>query len=89
MCRCQFPQRWVNCGLNGKRRSDSQTPTTKVEVVGFVARGLQKLVHLRNDPRATLVARASWEWAAVEGTAEIVGPDDPAPHLDSGCCTRY
>ena len=25
------------------------------------------------------MARASWEWVAAEGTAAVIGPDDPAP----------
>jgi PPOX class probable F420-dependent enzyme len=53
------------------------------DVVAFVARGgAQKLAHLRARPRATVVARAGWEWAAVEGAVELVGPDDPAPGVD-------
>lgn len=52
-------------------------------VVGLVATGgSRKLDHLRADPRTTIVARAGWRWATVEGTAEIVGPDDPHPDLD-------
>ena len=27
--------------------------------------------------RATLLWRAGWAWATVEGTAELCGPDDP------------
>ncbi|MBO0804823.1 MAG: TIGR03618 family F420-dependent PPOX class oxidoreductase [Nocardiopsaceae bacterium] len=49
-------------------------------VVGLVAiGGSRKLHHLRADPRATIVARAGWQWATVEGDAEIIGPDDPHP----------
>jgi PPOX class probable F420-dependent enzyme len=60
-----------------------QHPLTGVEVVGLVATGgSRKLHNLRADPRATIVARAGWRWAAVEGSAEIVGPDDPHPDLD-------
>jgi PPOX class probable F420-dependent enzyme len=59
-----------------------QHPLTGVRLVGFVARGLRKLDHLRADPRATIVARAGWRWAAVEGTVDIVGPDDPHPDVD-------
>ena len=53
-------------------------PLTGDEVVGLVAAGrTRKLQHLRADPRATIVVRAVWQWATVEGTVEIVGPDDP------------
>ena len=59
-----------------------QHPVTDVPVVGLVARGLRKLDNLRNDPRATIVARVAWRWAAVEGEAEVIGPDDPHPDVD-------
>jgi PPOX class probable F420-dependent enzyme len=53
-------------------------------VVGLVATGgSRKLDHLRADPRTTIVVRAGWRWATVEGRAEIFGPDDPHPDLDS------
>ena len=55
-------------------------PVTGLPVIGLVANGgTRKLRHLRADPRTTIVARAGWQWAAVEGTAEIIGPDDPHP----------
>ena len=57
-------------------------PVSGAPVVGFVARGLRKLVHLRVDHRVTVVARAGWQWAAVEGDAEIIGPDDPDGRID-------
>jgi len=58
-------------------------PLTGVRVVGLVATGgARKLHHLRADSRATIVARAGWQWAAVEGSAEIIGPDDPHPDVD-------
>jgi len=59
-------------------------PLTGAPVVGLVTRGgSRKLDNLRADPRATIVARAGWQWAAVEGVAEIIGPDDPHPEVDS------
>ena len=61
-----------------------QHPLTGVPVVGLVAAGgSRKLHHLRADPRATIVARAGWQWAAAEGTVDLVGPDDPHPGVDS------
>jgi hypothetical protein len=57
-------------------------PVTGEDAVGFVARGIRKLGHLRSDPRATIVARAGWRWAGVEGTVDIFGPDDPHPEVD-------
>ncbi len=54
------------------------------QVVGLVAiGGSRKLKNLRSDPRATIVIRAGWRWATVEGDAEIIGPDDPHPDIDS------
>jgi PPOX class probable F420-dependent enzyme len=59
-------------------------PVTGAEVVGLVAAGgTAKLRHLRADPRATIVVRASWQWAAVDGIAEIIGPDDPNADVDA------
>ena len=58
-------------------------PVTGQQVVGLVARGLRKLEHLRTDPRATIVARVGWRWAAVEGSVELYGPDDPHPEVDA------
>ena len=64
-------------------------PSTDRSVVGFVAAGgSRKLAHLRADPRATIVARAGWRWATVEGTAELFGPDDPQPDLDADAVRR-
>jgi PPOX class probable F420-dependent enzyme len=58
-------------------------PLTGSTVVGLVAiGGTRKLRNLRADPRATIVARAGWQWASVEGTVEIIGPDDRHPDVD-------
>jgi PPOX class probable F420-dependent enzyme len=66
----------VNVGVLGH-------PVTGVPVVAFTTRGgAVKLANLRARPRATIVARAGWEWAAAEGPAEIAGPDDPLPGFD-------
>jgi PPOX class probable F420-dependent enzyme len=61
-----------------------QHPLTDVPVVGLVAiGGSRKLRNLRADSRATIVAKAGWEWAAVEGSAQLIGPDDPQPDVDN------
>ncbi len=53
-------------------------PVTGQRVVGAVIRGdSRKLVNLRARPRGAVVLRAGWRWAAVEGAAQIAGPDDP------------
>jgi PPOX class probable F420-dependent enzyme len=60
-----------------------EDPLRGGQVVGLVATGgSRKLHNLRADPRATIVARAGWRWATVEGDAEIIGPDDPHPDVD-------
>ncbi len=64
-------------------------PVTGTTVVGLVAAGgAQKLRNLRSNPRATVVVRAGWEWAAVEGTAEIIGPDDRHAGVDEDALRR-
>lgn len=58
-------------------------PTTGAPAVALAARGATaKLTSLRRTPRATLGFRAGWEWVAVEGPAQLAGPDDPLPGLD-------
>lgn len=57
-------------------------PLRAGQVVGLVATGgSRKLRNLRAAPRATIVARAGWQWATVEGDVEIIGPDDPHPDV--------
>jgi PPOX class probable F420-dependent enzyme len=59
-------------------------PLTGQPVVGFVVRGgTRKLDNLRARPRATVVIRSGWEWAAAEGGTELAGPDDPMPGSDA------
>lgn len=52
-------------------------PVTGELVVGFVTRGhAGKLANLRVRPQMTIMFRSGWEWVAVEGTAELAGPND-------------
>jgi hypothetical protein len=52
-------------------------------VVAFVAAGTsQRLRNLRARPRTTVVLRSGWQWAAVEGAVELVGPDDRFDGVD-------
>lgn len=57
--------------------------TPELRVVGFVTYGPVKLANLRARPQLTATFRSAWRWAAVEGTAEIIGPDDPRAGVDS------
>lgn len=55
-------------------------PVSGDEVVGLVARGeARKLRHLRERPATAVTFRVGWEWATVEGEAELFGPDDRLP----------
>ncbi len=59
-------------------------PLTNEPIVGLVAIGsARKLAHLRADPRTTVTARAGWQWATVEGSAQLIGPDDPHADVDA------
>jgi PPOX class probable F420-dependent enzyme len=58
-------------------------PIDGTEVVGFVTYGKAKLPNLRARPQLSVTFRSGWEWATVEGRAELIGPDDPHPGLDA------
>jgi PPOX class probable F420-dependent enzyme len=59
-------------------------PVAGDPVVGFVVAGnARKAVHLRNDPRCTVVWRSGWRWLGVSGSAELAGPDDRLPGLEA------
>jgi PPOX class probable F420-dependent enzyme len=58
-------------------------PVTGEQVVAFVSQGsARRLGNLRARPRATVVLRAGWQWAAAEGPVQLCGPDDPVPGVD-------
>jgi PPOX class probable F420-dependent enzyme len=58
-------------------------PVTGDRAVAFVAvGGTRKLAHLRADPTIAVVVRAGWQWTAVEGRAQLIGPDDPHAEVD-------
>ena len=60
-----------------------------VDVVVFVAQGgTRKLANMRARPAMTVVARAGWEWVAVEGDAELIGPDDAFAGIDAEALRR-
>ena len=51
-------------------------PATAQPVLGFVTYGPVKLANLRRRPQVAVTFRQGWQWATVEGRAELVGPDD-------------
>jgi PPOX class probable F420-dependent enzyme len=57
-------------------------PITGEPCLAFVTYGKVKLANLRRRPRLAATVRSGWQWATVEGGAEIVGPDDPHPAVD-------
>mgnify|MGYP006386765395 FL=1 len=57
-------------------------PATAQPVLGFVTYGRVKLANLRARPQLSLTFRDGWQWATVEGRAELAGPDDPQDWLN-------
>jgi PPOX class probable F420-dependent enzyme len=49
--------------------------------LGFTTYGKVKLANLRARPQLAITFRDGWQWATVEGRAELAGPDDPQPWL--------
>ncbi|MFC1413195.1 TIGR03618 family F420-dependent PPOX class oxidoreductase [Streptacidiphilus sp. N1-12] len=57
-------------------------PATGEPVLAFVTYGRVKLANLRARPQLSATFRHGWQWATVEGRAQLAGPDDPQPWLD-------
>jgi PPOX class probable F420-dependent enzyme len=66
----------VNAGLMAH-------PVTGEQVVALVTYGQAKLRNLRARPQIAVTFRSGWQWATVEGDAELIGPDDPNPSFDA------
>jgi PPOX class probable F420-dependent enzyme len=58
-------------------------PITGRPVVGYVTYGPVKLRNLRARPATSVLWRAGWQWAGVDGISELIGPDDPADGIDA------
>lgn len=56
-------------------------PGTGAPALGFVTYGKVKLANLRARPQLAVTFRNGWQWATVEGNAELAGPDDSQPWL--------
>jgi PPOX class probable F420-dependent enzyme len=59
-------------------------PQTGEPVLGFVTYGQVKLANLRARPQLAVTFRNGWQWATVEGHAELAGPDDSQEWLRNG-----
>jgi len=58
-------------------------PVDGATVLGFVVSGAAyKRRQLRRQPRLTVTVRVGWEWQAVEGSAELIGPLDQRAPVD-------
>jgi PPOX class probable F420-dependent enzyme len=58
-------------------------PLTSEPVLAFVTYGKVKLANLRERPQLTTTFRSGWQWATVEGRAQLIGPDDPHSSVDA------
>jgi len=58
-------------------------PVTGEAVLGLVTYGRAKLANLRARRQITVTFRSGGAWAAIEGHAELIGPDDPYPGFDA------
>jgi PPOX class probable F420-dependent enzyme len=56
-------------------------PATGEPSLGFTTYGKVKLANLRARPQLAVTFRNGWQWATVEGRAELAGPDDAQPWL--------
>ena len=67
----------VNCGL-------IDHPVTHEPRLAFVSLGgAARLGHIRAGSHVTIAIRRGWNWVAVTGPAELVGPHDNARELDA------
>jgi PPOX class probable F420-dependent enzyme len=56
-------------------------PASGQPSLGFTTYGKVKLANLRARPQLAITFRNGWQWATVEGRAELAGPDDTAAWL--------
>jgi PPOX class probable F420-dependent enzyme len=58
-------------------------PLVEQSVLAFVTYGKVKLANLRVRPQLTATFRSGWQWVAVEGHAQLIGPDEPQAEIDT------
>jgi PPOX class probable F420-dependent enzyme len=56
-------------------------PATGEPALAFTTYGKVKLANLRDRPQLAVTFKNGWQWATVEGRAELAGPDDAQPWL--------
>lgn len=67
----------VNCGL-------IDHPVTHEPRLAFVSLGgAARLRHIRSGSPVTAAIRRGWNWVAVTGPAELIGPHDNSHELDA------
>lgn len=57
-------------------------PLTGQQVLAYVTYGRTKLSNLRARPQTAVTFRSGWQWATVEGHAQLIGPDDSVDGID-------
>lgn len=67
----------VNCGV-------FDHPVTGQETVALVSRGsAARIGHIRRGSPMTVSIRRGWQWVAVTGPADVIGPDDLPGDFDA------
>jgi hypothetical protein len=67
----------ANCGV-------IQNPLTGADCVALVSTGrAARLDHVRRGSEVTIAVRRGWNWLAVTGKADLIGPSDPASGIDA------
>ena len=67
----------ANCGV-------ITNPTTATECVALVSVGsAARLQHIRHGSEVTIAIRRGWNWVAVTGKAQLIGPNDRVDKIDS------
>ena len=66
----------ANCGV-------IQHPLTGADCVALVSAGrAARRGHVRRGSEVTIAIRRGWNWLAVTGQADLIGPSDPATGID-------
>lgn len=67
----------ANCGLMAH-------PVTGEEMVALVSMGTAaRARHVRRGSEMTVLMRRGWNWVAVTGPVDLIGPDDPVDGIDA------